>query len=743
MIRIAFDEYGKFENIKSKKEDLAIIAGFLYDDKNVEEDRNNELHRITEYLRTICRDSCGSFPKDLHYDATDKTGRSKFVEINFAKTISEFLNEGTLKGKELYETKRKGQYYAFSLVKSSAGKNEVILDDKKTGFEDTLLSNLYIHMTNDVISRMIFNNPVIKDIDSVYFDLPTRVYRESNISEELKDKYKSFGHRIKETDDKDIIYLTGGDSFRSSIERELYHYNKSIEIKGIDARKIEYNTTNSDEQIKMGFLYMSDLLCALVHQNEKGRWYKQTEILNIPNRLLNLCGVETLSFFYDDVDTYFSKAYDNIRAEHYTKALEIIYDGMKIDSECRDYYKEKWFDLLLNKINELVNPKSYAEAVNDFKEISKSSNIEQNKLVFIAKQLEKFQKDIEFESNEQMTVLYDYYQTAASAYNHIASTKEANRCLKKAKEYIRYVSVEKRLEMENKEAIALCDSLDFGKAILHAAKNQKIWDEIIEIREKYFGEKDLSLEARKTYSQLGQVYAFAGDSRAEMCFFRAIKTGRDVNSLISMSYLLHYYADQGMGKKFDKLMKEYCDGRTDINEQLEYIVKEGTKGKDSLISLKFGLYVLVRGIYLFHMNEVLNDKELQKKLFNIEKTIISISTSAEKEINGHPWEIIYKYIALIARGCGRKNISESFIGKSEDILKKEDEVPKALLLAIVLFGKAEYMLASEETDTEVKKVIKKCWDKIKEINPDIYNGYGDPKSRTFENLEMLMSYMYH
>ena len=184
-----------------------------------------------------------------------------------------------------------------------------------------------------------------------------------------------------------------------------------------------------------------------------------------------------------------------------------------------------------------MDPRAYSLAVTDFKTMSRTNNIEQNKLVFIAQNLEKMQAGIEFTSDEQKSVLFEYYRTAATAYNHLANTKESNRCIKNAKKYLEYVSMEKQLEMENIEAVSLCDSFEYPKAVLCATKVQKAWDAILEVKENYFGTKDVSLEARKAYSQLGQVYAFAGDPRAEMCFIRAMRSGRDANSLITMSFL--------------------------------------------------------------------------------------------------------------------------------------------------------------------------------------------------------------
>ena len=745
MITIAFDEYGQFEEKDIKTNPLSIIAGFLYDDKDIAGERDNELERIREYLAAICRTERASFPFDLHYDMQSKNARSEKVEKTFAATLAEFLRKGTYNKRPLTDKERKGEYHVFSYVKTKAGKVKDLPERRNDSKDDTSLSNLYIRMVNDVISRMIFNNPIM-EIDKVYFDLPTRVYVDAVREGESK-RYtaQGFGSRKLEEKNQIMYYITGPEMYRASIEREMYHslYIKP-DIVSINTKMIRYSDIKSSDILSLGFLYLSDLLCAIIHKDRNNNKLKINDVAKIPPRIETVCGLQPLSFFYDVVDDYFARAYDCLREGDYTEALELIYDGMELRSECRDHYRQKWFKLLLERIRKNVDRKAYGRAVEKLSDYSRSSNLEQTQLVFIVKLLEDMQDGLSFDSEDQKVILYEFYQTAASAYNHIAKTTAAKRCLKKADEFIETVSLETRLEIKNKEAVALCDELDYGRAVLSAAKVQKVWDSIIEMRESCFGEKTVSLGARKAYSQLGQIYAFAGDPRAEICFKKAIRPERDANSMISLSYLLHYYADQGMKKKYDTAMSVYCDGRENLYEQLEYLVKAGTQGKDSLISLKFALYVYVRGLYLFHAQELADDKDLRDKIIRLEDTIVAISKEAGDQINGHPWEIIYKYIALIARQSGEVKTADDYMAKSEKILKKGTDDPEPLLKAIILFGKLEYVKAyNKGASSQIKALTEKCWDAVKEVNPDVYECYKVPKRRTYNNLCVLMSYMYH
>ena len=61
--------------------------------------------------------------------------------------------------------------------------------------------------------------------------------------------------------------------------------------------------------------------------------------------------------------------------------------------------------------------------------------------------------------------------------------------------------------------------------------------------------------------------------------------------------------------------------------------------------MKYALYVYVKALYVFYLDEI--PSKLLNKLKTIEKSLCDVSKKAEKQINGHPWEIIYKYVALI------------------------------------------------------------------------------------------------
>lgn len=601
-------------------------------------------------------------------------------------------------------------------------------------------------MANDVICHMIFENPVTKNIKKVYFDLPNRSYAEYLSTSEVEE-YKQNAYGLgKAKDNKDIVYITSKEVYRAAIERELFHSdNRSIDVSGINVRPIPYSKfSDEDEVLNAGFLYLSDLLCAATNKDRYGNKYKITDITKLPERLDTVCGKDVMTFFYDTTDSCYLKAFEAIRRKDYKDALDWIYNGENRESECRKYYRDKWFPILIEKMKKEVDTDTFTDAVRKLKAYSYSNNIEQEKLAYLVEKLEEISECLEFHNDEQKVVLYDFYQIAAAACNHLAGSLDAKKYFNKAERLIKYISLEERLALINKEVVSMCDSMEYDAALRWAEKSRKTWDEISAIRKNDYGEDYESLGMRKSYSQLGQVYAFLGDSRAENVFKKSIGNSDDPNTFITMSYLLHYYSEQGMQNEYDGLAKRYFGGNELLTEQLKYIIKDGAKGKSSIISLKFALYVYVKGIYRFHMQDVVDDNELKSLLLDINTTVESINKEAVREINGHPWEIIYKYLALISCKCDDNIKSEAYIRLSEKILVKNHDMPEALLNAIIAYGRLEYLECSDSTtDKEINKAMDLCWGEIRNISLKLDKDYKDTSKRTRDNLRQLMTYMYH
>ena len=91
-----------------------------------------------------------------------------------------------------------------------------------------------------------------------------------------------------------------------------------------------------------------------------------------------------------------------------------------------------------------------------------------------------------------------------------------------------------------------------------------------------------------------------------------------------------------------------------------------------------------------------------------------MSVNAEKHLNGHPWEIIYKYLAMIALNEQEPELAEAYMKKTETILSETGYTIRTL----VRCGWAEYYLKTGKTAEHA----------------DLINEY--------QNLKSVITYMY-
>jgi hypothetical protein len=209
----------------------------------------------------------------------------------------------------------------------------------------------------------------------------------------------------------------------------------------------------------------------------------------------------------------------------------------------------------------------------------------------------------------------------------------------------------------------LCDSLEFDKATEIAKETYEYYERIFEIQKSIYGNDNANVhDFGIINSQLGQCFAYSNNKEAEKSFKAALdlfdKGTPDYYQ--TESYLLHYYIQVGDSKNYSFYAKEFFGGNDDFLKQLEYVVNEGLKKSDPLISMRFALFVFIKGIYRFYLEDLCGG--MADKIIHLESTLKDIDNRVEDHFTGYPWILIYKYLSLI---CISKN-SEM----SRDYLKK-------------------------------------------------------------------------
>ena len=254
--------------------------------------------------------------------------------------------------------------------------------------------------------------------------------------------------------------------------------------------------------------------------------------------------------------------------------------------------------------------------------------------------------------------------------------------------------------------------VESAMATISNIENITYFEEINKVREKMFPKRtnEYYPGLAKAYSQLGQVLSYLRDASAEDYFKESLKgyEAGSANYNITLSFLMHFYIEMGeeYKEKFIQASIEYFQGNKELEKQFAYLVKEGAKGREALISLKFALFVFLKGIYRFRLKDI--SKKLKTKLLDIEQAMKEIDVLSLNEMNGHPWELIYKYLAFIMLELGNISVAETYMKKSREVLKEKGFTIERL----IQFGELEYQMkcgktAIQETEDyqELEKII--------------------------------------
>ncbi len=706
MLTYALDEFGDFEGFKKSNEPI-YIGGLIYDDCSVKGEELIERKRVTAYYQSVIADAalCAKnknefkYPEALHSNGNGyrdhKVVRPVKERVN--ASLAEFIRRGTYKGKKLqYKDKsgvlrdfqdRKGEYYVFVILKSDQGMTRLLSRNANILAKDDYASNLYFHMADELISRLIFNNPLIDNIQEISLDIATRRSALLASDSKLFKEYKEQGYKAEQVEDGKFQFrLTNPDIYRSVIAKAILEADQpEIKIQKFNVDSIGYHGWDAKG---MEFLYMSDSICSVLGYDIEGT--NPDEWLNcIVDRVKALTGkTENLVFGYDEIDNVYAKAWRKFAEGDYYKSLSIAFDAGKLQGGFAKYYKDFWFKKIEEKIAESVNVSDFNMAVRKLNETLNNNTLDQDKCFYILGVLEKLVPEMErrFHSPEAKRILYVLYDIGVTACCHIGDSRGAEKYFEKCQGYAGLVSLDDYLSTRNKLVVFYCDYFDVDRAEALSDENIDYQELLTDLKKelKLPGASSNGFESMgKVHSQRGQVYAFKRNQLAEEEFRAALAHFEEesANYKITQSYLLHHYLDTGNMEAYLTESPKYFGGKTKIKEQLQYIIDEGSKN-DSLINMKYALYIFVRALYLFRLPEM--SERVWSELQNIEVKFGKKIHRKEWRMTGHPSEIIFKYMRLIALSRNEdelekeyaKRMSECLIyhGATEDVVRKFGEI---------------------------------------------------------------------
>lgn len=706
MLTIALDEQGRFENIDGYegKEPL-FIGGLVYDDGDSSADHDREKRRIRLYLKAVCEENHVEYPQGLHYEEGGGVLNDplKDVKKRINETLGGFLRSGTCPirnafGEELNGMKpRQGRYSLFAMERFGTVQKELMSDETSILVREDYASNLYVHMAEEIVERLIFHNPVLEIRGRILLDLATRMAVVQGKDAEIRAReYQALGYKERKDlsekyRNKRFFPLTNADIYRTAIEREMLDTGKrGIQLDRVRVHSIYYQ--EEQQGLGMEFLFLADVICSVFGYHLDTR-SAESLIEDMAERARRYTGHDrNLIFAYDAVDTLFKKAWHRLEEKDYLEALRLAQEGMRMNSPYAGYYKKNWFPKIAEHLRKETDASAFGIALRKYSLFLEENNRNQEDLVCIYQALEGMLGNMTFRREEEKSVLYELYDAGISAYTHIGDSLHAKECFEKCVQYAGRTELERYLKTRNKMVVYLMDRFDCQEALDIAQDNVIYQKELLGIRELVYPDQETSVHYGIALSQLGQVQAALHQREAEESFLQALEQIQNKDSydyIRTLSYLLHYYLEMGEREVYDRRAAEYFGGEQEPGAQLTYLLREGAREQGDF-SMKFALYVYVKGLYRFHLDEI--SGRLLDRLCRIEKEAEKYGgEEALAQINNHPWEIICKYLALIAWKKGRKQEAETYMARIGSDLSFREYT----LEMVCRFGELEYAVEKD------------------------------------------------
>lgn len=764
MYTLSLDEFGSFED-KDTTMSPFLIGGVIYDDRGDSEDRNEEKKRIKAYYSSIIDDikkkkgaggifQTATYPRSLHVSDGSQNNLQLVaaVKSRIQETLGEFLQNGTYGGKDLkingkkdvFE-RRKGEYRVYAVIKSADGKSLGLKEKAGTLLADGVASNLYVHMINEVLDRCVFNTPYAANGSHFSLNLATRSTKSMNRNDDSLDEYKALGYTgiSKKYNKKDIITedgklgtfftLTNADVFRSMIAQKMTDDNpEKVYLDELNVESIKYDSKNSGQE----FLYLADSICSFLTFGLAESGSTQDDWLDeVSRRMENLIPKDRqLLFGYDDADTDLSVILKKFHVKDYYGALESISDASIKGSHFSNFYKERWFRYIEERIKQDSDIEAFRNAVDKLYSTQKSNEYFQSKGLYIARTLEQQAEAVKgnIKVRESRRVFYRLYECLMIAYCHIGDSARSEEYYNRLSSYAYCATVEDYLRAQNFIVVLLTDSFRWKRALSIVKQNLAICRGYRSLRAQLSGSfnTDTDSDIAKAESTMGQLFAFMGKKEAEKCFDSALRHFeiRSSDYYQTQSYLLHYYLDTGLLDKYESEAKIYFGDRMTDMDRLEFIFEEGLR-TDPPFSFTFALYVFVKGLYLRGGKTI--DDRCWNFLCDIEQNINSRYGNRLKHppfvLLNHPNELISKYIMLIAIDRGENDIAEKYLVKSHAAVA---EAGSPLLNAIVLKGELDGIRKKGECSARKDELINTIYETVIGFGSDvIINRNADLKTR--------------
>jgi tetratricopeptide (TPR) repeat protein len=703
MVTIALDEAGVFETKfhgNMKDSSTTLIGGVFFDDMDSDNEYVNELQRIEAFYRASVEEARKknpemkiSYPQSLHSKGNnDDVVRE--VKTVVGETLPEFLQKGTFRGDVLKTqddeiiAERQGSYRICAIVKSAMGKAGLLRPELGNVFKDGAASNLYYHMVSETVERLIFHNPLYPQIGALNLDIATR--KSAFLDSETAEQYDELQHSEVEREDlKDGMRqfdLMNADVFRTILtEQMLNEDKKNICVKSFQVRPIRYypERKNKPDTHNQQFLYLADTICS-----ELTFRIGKDDINEVQMRATKLTGEENLIFSYDEVDVYFKRALQALEAGEYYGALKELYCINCMSSNEAKLYQEHWNTFVCNHIKENTKnavaggrmPYALVEAIKELRDSYRSNALNPDEATYILTVLKDVAEVIE--NKERFPEIFYYLNDCAVVSNcHEGNLAAAKPFFEACEELAGAVAFEEYIRTRNRYTTVLLDGFEYEEAISVIKVTLQLLGGLYDVSKNVLGTERRpqlgQIELAKTLSLAGQIASFLKSDEAKGFFDKALRLLEDNrdNYKITESYKLHYLIDSEDKASYLEEMKHYCDDSESLQDQMNQIIE---MGRNQSVNMSFALYLFLKGLYKFYFNEEI-------------ATIWDSVKSLEEEVecnrkNTHPWELIYKYLGLLAFRMEDEALAKEYCKRIVSCVETNEE---SLVTAIAMYGEAE------------------------------------------------------
>ena len=693
MLTIALNEYGDFHHLGQKEDSLKhihFITGIVYDDEGSEQDLRNEQIRLDRFFRAVAEASNSDYPQGFFGDtkandlegATEIEGNSQNksqIRRNMKRyrdaldaALPEFLTDGTYQGQNLVGMPRVGHYAITLMLKSEAGKTQYLQPYMSELLHDGVASNLYWHMADSLVSRLVLSNPFALHNNRVQLHLASQLVDVKETEYDRLAEYRRLGYKPYDFQNEQlkkegiITYQVGNDfTYRAVLDRRMVEFNRlDLDVVQLKSVSVQYDDDRPETTANFAFLYLAGHICGnfIYYGAERDTKdiFKFKTLVDFANQINPK--YPNYMFVYDNIDTYFEQAMKAYHNEDYYGALCHVYDGKCCDSKFKSYYETNWFPFVEELIHSVDNREAIERAVQSFVNYANQSRLDEGKLHYLYQQLEYILEDIKDMSCVDKALVYAFYDGGMTAFNHFGKSDVSVACFEKCQTLTHTVPLETYMETVRRRIVAKIDSYKYEEALELAKYVVDVEEQIQHIRASLpMGKQAISLG--QSYSQLGQVYAYMERPEAESYFLPAIDifTVDTDDYYRTVSYLLHYYIDAKQQDSYERWAPNYFGGHLNIVDQLAFLLNM-TSDEKIVQHESYALYVYIKALYQFYRARI--NKELMETLIKLGRTVGATLDAVPK---GHPWELIFTYFALLAYEKGYKVDAEYFrscIGRS-------------------------------------------------------------------------------